>query len=107
MMQSQNQGLCRKLQALENEIQGLRLDGERRVRQAQEEQAALAHRLAAMQSSDVHEVCLSLLLCLSSIALITTVLSIVSLLMILCKGFKTVDVEVGFIYIYTFQNFGE
>ncbi|PVD35598.1 hypothetical protein C0Q70_02561 [Pomacea canaliculata] len=55
MMQSQNQGLCRKLQALENEIQGLRLDGERRVRQAQEEQAALAHRLAAMQSSDVHE----------------------------------------------------
>ena len=55
-MHSQNEDLARKMRALENEMAGLRLDNERRERLVQEERAALAQRLAAIQSESSQEV---------------------------------------------------
>ena len=49
MMKSENKDLHGKVLALENEMAGLRLDGERRERQVQEERQALAHKMAQAQ----------------------------------------------------------
>lgn len=56
MVHSQNEDFCCKIRALQNELEGLRLDGERRVRQAQDEQIRLARRLADLQSEAGQEV---------------------------------------------------
>lgn len=49
---SRNEDLCRKMRAMENELEGLRLDSERRDRQVQQQQAALAQRMAAMETDE-------------------------------------------------------
>lgn len=55
VVQNQNADLARSLRALENEMAGLRLDNERRERAVHEERAALAHKMAAMQSESSQE----------------------------------------------------
>nr|KAG5704359.1 hypothetical protein BaRGS_031065 [Batillaria attramentaria] len=56
MVQTENEDLRRKMRAMENELEGLRLDSDRRERRVQQQQAALAQRLAAMETDSGQEI---------------------------------------------------
>ncbi|XP_070206595.1 ski oncogene-like, partial [Littorina saxatilis] len=56
LVQNQNDDLACKLRALENEVTGLRLDGEQRERAVQEERVALAQRMAAIENENKKEI---------------------------------------------------